>query len=258
MAKRLQLLTLKILNLKNKEMKKMKYCVTYLMIWMSVPFTGCTDMDENYKQYTNEYDYSGKISNLRSYIGNERVILAWDNPNDQKSKTILIEYGIDKKQKTFESLVDSVVIDKLDSGVGYMFDVFTQDAFGNMSVPVSKTVLPISKKTIALLEPPTCFSEVSDDNFAITWNNLSTITMHFNGKMSYSISGSDGFSKDAKFDLEIKREDSAISSYTLPISELKAGITYKVGYTIEVWPIAGNTVTYDLISLTGEATITME
>ena len=258
MEKRLQLLTFKILILKNKEMKKIKYCVTFLIVWMSVPFTGCTDMDENYKQYTDEYNYSGKISNLRSYIGNERVILAWDNPKDQKSKTILIKYGVDKTEKTFGSLVDSVVIDKLDSGGGYMFEIFTQDASGNMSVPVSKTVLPISKKTIALLEAPTCFAEVSDDDLAIKWYNLSTIAMHFNGKMTYSISGPDGFRKDAKFDLGIKREDTAISSYTLPISELKGGVTYKIGYTIEVWPIAGNTVTYDLVPLTGEAAITME
>ena len=73
---------------------KIKYIVGCLLIIL-LSLYGCDSMEENYEQYLEEYNYSGKITNLRVYPGYERVVLAWDNPKDQKSKSILIIYGPD-------------------------------------------------------------------------------------------------------------------------------------------------------------------
>lgn len=85
-------------------------------------------MEDNFKQYLKEYNYSGKIDSLRVYPGFERVILAWNNPKDQKSKSIKIVYGPDSTVVTYDSLVDSVSIEGLDAGTGYEFIVYTMDA----------------------------------------------------------------------------------------------------------------------------------
>lgn len=239
-------------------MKVIKESLVLLCIGLSLFFTNCSEMDDNYKQYLTEYSYSGKVTNTRTYVGYERVILAWDNPKDQKSKTILIEYDIDKKEKKFESLVDSVIIDELYSGGGYEFAIYTQDAAGNKSVPVTITALPVSKKMVERLEAPNCLSTLKDNIPAIQWNNLSTMSMHFNGQMSYTITGPDGFNLKGEFDLEIDRKDTPTTSYVLAIPELQSGMTYTIEYTCSVWPIAGKIVTYDLVQLTSSATIKMK
>ena len=96
--------------------RKYIYIVGSLLLFTGL--IGCEDMDNNYKQYLQEYNYSGKVEALRSYIGFERIALAWDIPKDQKSKQILVEYGADKQQKLFDHMVDSVVIDGLDAATG--------------------------------------------------------------------------------------------------------------------------------------------
>ena len=74
---------------------KRKYIYIVGCLLSFIGMIGCEDMDDNYKQYLEEYNYSGKVTSVRSYLGFERVALAWDNPKDQKSKHILIEYGVD-------------------------------------------------------------------------------------------------------------------------------------------------------------------
>lgn len=216
--------------------------------------SACEDMDANYKQYTDEYNYSGKIKNIRTYLGYERVVLAWDNPIDQKSATILIEYDIDKKQKTYDTLVDSVSIEGLTSGTGYDFTVYTVDRAGNRSVPVLLTALPVSKTFVENLDPPTCSIIKKDGIPALKWSNLSTISMNFARKLTYKVTGPNGF----KLEGTVIPPDSitgTISDYTQQMPELKPGIEYHVTYTTSVYPISGKTVTIDIVLINGEAKV---
>ena len=96
----------------------------------------CDNMDALYTQYMQEQTYSGKISNLQGQSGTGRVVLTWTNPEDQISKKIKIVYGDDKQEKIYETLVDEASIDGLTASA-YQFTVYTMDAFGNLSVPVS-------------------------------------------------------------------------------------------------------------------------
>lgn len=131
---------------------KLRYILTLLLISM-IGFYACESMDDNYKQYLGEYNYSGKIDSLRVYPGYERVILAWDNPRDQKSKKIKIIYGADQTEIVYDQLVDSVSIDGLAAGTGYEFTVYTMDNNGNLSVPTSVTAFPISAEFVESLTP---------------------------------------------------------------------------------------------------------
>src|SRR5690554_6939164 len=97
-------------------MKHFKSIIRIGILLVLMAHYGCESMDDNYKQYIEEYNYSGKIDSLRVYPGYERVILAWDNPKDQKSKTIRVIYGVDSTVVNYDSMVDSVSIEGLDAG----------------------------------------------------------------------------------------------------------------------------------------------
>ena len=148
---------------------KIKYIVGCLLIIL-LSLYGCDSMEENYEQYLEEYNYSGKITNLRVYPGYERVVLAWDNPKDQKSKSILIIYGPDSTQATYDTLVDSVSIEGLSAGIGYEFIVYTQDEYKNLSVPVSITAFPISRDFVETLMPPSLVIDVQDNEQVLSFS----------------------------------------------------------------------------------------
>jgi len=231
-------------------MKKINALILCLIVAFMVTLCGCEDMDHNYKQYMKEYSYSGKITKLRSYQGFERIILAWDNPKDQKSKTILITYGEDQEKK-YDSLVDSVSIEGLDSGSGYEFTVYTVDNSGNLSVPVSISALPVTKTFVKNLTPPSCIPvKTGDGELAIKWNNLSTITMRYAGKITYKVTATDGFIKEGEIEQEVT-PNQEIFDHTLAIEGLQPGIEYQVEYTTSVWPIVGKTVTVDKVEING-------
>lgn len=234
----------------------MKIKNVFTMIGMFIllgALPACEDMDTNYKQYTNEYNYSGKVKNIRTYLGYERVVLAWDNPVDQKSATILIEYDVDKKQKIYDTLVDSVSIEGLNAGTGYDFTVYTVDSAGNHSVPVSLTALPVSKTFVENLTPPSCTITKIDGIPTLKWSNLSTISMRFARKLTYKITGTDGFVQEETV-IPPDSLTGTINDYTLPVPELKPG-DYHITYTTSVFPISGKTVTIDVVLINGDAKV---
>lgn len=240
---------------------KMKYIYMVICSLLMAGFTGCESMDENYKQYLQEYSYSGKVLKLRCYLGYQRVALAWDNPKDQKSKSILIEYGVDKTQKEFTNLIDTVVIDGLDAGTGYEFTVFTLDDAGNRSVPVSITALPVSKDMAENLVPPTCTYTKVNGTPAIHWVTLSAVSMSFCKKSSieYQVTSADGaVVKEGIIKNEKEESTASVNEYTLLAPELIAGNEYRINFTVNVYPISGSTVTMDAVPVKGSARLVVE
>ena len=162
---------------------KLKYIVT-IMLASFIGFYACESMDDNYKQYLGEYNYSGKIDSLRVYLGYERVILAWDNPKDQKSVAIRILYGPDSTEIIYNEMVDSVSIDGLQAGTGYEFIVYTMDSHGNLSVPTSVTAFPISSNFVESLTPPSLIIEVKNNEQVVSLLGLSNVMMRFSGLLT--------------------------------------------------------------------------
>lgn len=241
-----------------------KWIISFLITYIGIIFISCESMDSNYKQYLNEYNYSGKIRNLRAYIGYERVILAWDNPSDQKSKKIQIVYheGENEKILSYDTLIDSISVENLTSESGYDFTIYTLDKENNQSVPVSISALPVSKTFVSTLVEPICSVTKTEDGYALLWNNLSTIMMQFAGKIEYTISGSNGYSKSDIIDIQVYETDNNgntqiknITSYMLNTPELEKGLEYTVTYTTYVWPILGK-ITEDIVSVEGVSKIT--
>ncbi len=149
----------------------------------------CDNMDALYTQYMQEQTYSGKISNLQGQSGTGRVVLTWTNPEDQISKKIKIVYGDDKQEKIYETLVDEASIDGLTASA-YQFTVYTMDAFGNLSVPVSISKTLYTQSHINGMEPPRCLlAKQEDGTYTLTFSGLCNSMMMFGGELKYTIRG---------------------------------------------------------------------
>lgn len=208
---------------------------------MALCLFSCSDMDENYKEHVPEINYSGKIKNLRGYVGYERVYLAWENPLDQKSKYIRVEY--DSTFIEYESLIDSVVIDNLDSGSGYEFFVFTVDDYGNKSVASSKTILPVSKTFVNSIPKPNIkVLENKDGNVVFDIKGLTNSLMKFSGLINYQCESKSGSIITGS--QEYSEEESDV---ILMIDGLKTNENYTVRLDLMIIPIVSNNLTMDIV-----------
>ncbi len=232
-------------------------------------YISCDSMEDNFKQYLGEYNYSGKIDSLRVYPGFERVVLAWDNPRDQKSKTIRVIYGPDSTVVNYDTLVDSISIDGLDAGTGYDFTVYTLDAHNNLSVPVSITAFPVSQIFVDNLLPPSFIVEVQNNEQVVSLIGLSNVLMLFSGKMTYEIVGPNDLLLEGEIDISAQveyidpetglKEYNAIENLSLPVTDFGVEFLppgeYIFTSTTMVRPIMGNQVSIDEIALDNQQNV---
>ena len=240
-------------------MKIIKSTIVLVILSAFLCNYGCDSMDDNYKQYIKEYNYSGKIEHLRVYPGYERVILAWDNPKDQKSKSIKIIYGADSTVVTYEKMVDSVSIEGLSAGTGYEFIVYTLDANKNLSVPTSITAFPVSKSFVEALTPPSVVVQVIGAEQYISLVGTSNVLMRFAGDIEYTVTAKGGFTKSGKVNLPdmIGKPQVNLPVAPLGLPFLPPG-EYTFDYKVSILPIIGNLVSADKVWLTKSATVTVQ
>ncbi len=197
----------------------------------------CDNMDALYTQYMQEQTYSGKISNLQGQSGTGRVVLTWTNPEDQISKKIKIVYGDDKQEKLYETLVDEASIDGLTASA-YQFTVYTMDAFGNLSVPVSISKTLYTQSHINGMEPPRCLlAKQEDGTYTLTFSGLCNSMMMFGGELKYTIRGG-GYTHSDIYTETIAANalTSKFISKSFEGLELVEGETYEVEYELAVYP----------------------
>ncbi len=238
---------------------KKNLTIIFLSLIALLFVNGCDSMEDNYKQYLGEYNYSGKITNLRVYPGYERIVLAWDNPKDQKSKSILILYGPDSTKVTYETLVDSVSIEGLDAGTGYEFIIYTQDANKNLSVPTAITAFPVSKDFVESLTPPSVLVQVIGADQYISVVGLTNVLMRFSGNIEYTVTGPGGLTQSGKVYLP---ELAGKSQVDIPVAALGIPILppgeYKFDFKVSVWPVMSNMVTIDEVWLTNSQSVLVQ
>ena len=197
----------------------------------------CDNMDALYTQYMQEQTYSGKISNLQGQSGTGRVVLTWTNPEDQISKKIKIVYGDDKQEKIYDTLVDEASIDGLTASA-YQFTVYTMDAFGNLSVPVSISKTLYTQSHINGMEPPRCLlAKQEDGTYTLTFSGLCNSMMMFGGELKYTIRGG-GYTHSDIYTETIAANalTSTFISKSFEGLELVEGETYEVEYELAVYP----------------------
>ena len=110
-----------------------------VMFLFSVLLYSCDDMEESYEQYLDNRVYSPRVTNLQAETGYKTVSLNWLNPEGDIAKKIIIEY--DDQKMIFEEMVDNAVVSDLEIK-GYEMSVYTEDHYGNRSVPATIYVFP--------------------------------------------------------------------------------------------------------------------
>lgn len=119
-------------------MKKLK--ITSTLLALIAVLVSCGKMDDNYAQYLEkEKVYSPKITNLVAKSALKEVTLLWDNPVGDIARQIFIDYQ--DSTITTEGMIDSIRITNLEIK-GYVFSVYTIDAYGNLSIPEPVNVFP--------------------------------------------------------------------------------------------------------------------
>lgn len=237
--------------------------------------SSCEDMDDNYKDFTKEIVFSGKITNLSSLIGYQSVILYWDNPTDQRSRgieiecigsdTTLFKYDLTNQTSDNSNLIiyksDSVRINGLTEGTGYDFTVYSTDAYGNRSIAVSTTVLPLSSGTVESIIPPSCAASIDEEGkTALNFTNISTMSIRFAGKIVYQLfdEGGNAISEQLTETVDVgdSKTGKRYTEWMVSYPDLKANIPYTVKFKTDVWPLSGTTVTEDIVTMESESKIT--
>ena len=237
-----------------KSILKIGFLMTIMAYWV------CDSMEDNFKQYLEEYNYSGKIDSLRVYPGLERVILAWDNPKDQKSKTIRIVYGVDSTEVLYDTLVDSVSIEGLNAGTGYEFAIYTMDANKNLSVPTYITAFPVSQAFVDALTPPMVVVQAIGPDQYVSIMGTSNVLMSFSGNIEYTVNGPDGFTKSEEVFIPEAIGQSQVNipvSSIIPLPFLPEG-EYTFDIRVSVRPVMGNLVSVDEVWLDNQQTVNVE
>lgn len=215
----------------------------------------CESMDANFREHLGERNYSGRIDNLVATPGVERVVLRWVNPTDQRSRSIKIVYGPDNRVVEFPTLVSEASIEGLTDATGRQFTVFTVDAHGNLSVPVSTTAIPVSREFIGNLQPPPPVVLAVGLDQSISFIGASNVLMRFAGQIRYRITTPDGTVFEGLADLP---EQVGNSQANMIIPEhLGEGVildpgAYLFEYEVAVIPIMGGLVTEDVVWLSAE------
>ncbi len=236
-------------------MKTKNILILLSLVISGIIIAGCDSMDDNFKQYLEEYNYSGKIKNLAVLSGYQRVILTWENPKDQKSTKTLVVYG--DQQLEFDHLVDSVSIQNLTSGSGYEFTVYTLDLSQNRSVPVSITALPVSQDFVERLVAPGCRLTKSGNTWGLLWSSLSNVSMQFSGTIQFQMTGSDGSTLSKTISVPAAGKTKTIKQHSLLLPEIKSGVVYTISYNVSVWPVLSKIVTEDIVPVEGSVIISV-
>lgn len=243
--------------------------INKLLLLSALPALGllssCEDMDENYKQYKEQDIYSGKVLELQSKIGFESAILYWENPKDQVSKgveivvvgndTVTYSYDFATLTPSSQDLViykpDSVRINNLNQGTAYTATVYTVDAYGNRSIDVYTTIMPLSQEAYSSIVPPICAGTIDDDGYtAINFQGLTSLAFNFAGHINYEVY--DGDTKVAEGEAE---GDANVNTLVHSVPGLKPDKAYKVKFESTVVPLSGTTPIVDTVTLQSESNI---
>lgn len=119
---------------------KIKSYAGLLCTLFIIGMVSCEDMEDNYQQYLDDKPtYSPKVTNLRAEVGLKEAVLKWELPAGDLAQKIRVDYQ--DSILDFNELIDSLHLENLEIK-GYDIQVFTIDAFENLSVPAKIQIFP--------------------------------------------------------------------------------------------------------------------
>lgn len=216
----------------------------------------CEDQEDNFKQYLTETVYPGKADSLRTYIGIEKVYLAWDRPTDSKAERMVVKYS-DIDSIVSETIIDTLIVTGLNSGDTYNFEIFSVDQNNNQSIKLYADLYPVSEdwisKNMFIAKPqisPTDGVNVSSLTFS--WTALDNDVMKYKDGLQFSIKDSDG--NDVYYDPATVINNVSEGQLTIIVPNLDVNKSYTVAYEMIFSPRVDNKIILDTTPLSGEIT----
>ncbi|MDN3665356.1 DUF4998 domain-containing protein [Algibacter miyuki] len=216
----------------------------------------CEEQDEIYKQYLTETVYPGKADSLRSYIGIEKVYLAWDAPTDAKAERMVIKYSATDSIIS-ETVIDTIVVTGLNSGETYNFEVFSVDAKDNQSIKQYADLFPVSEdwvsKNMFIAKPQILPTDgVNVNSLTFSWAALDNDVMKYKDGLEFTMTDNQGNALVIDpANISNNVENGKLSIIVPNLEEERAyTITYKMLFS----PQIDNKVILDTTPLSGEIT----
>lgn len=171
--------------------------LTLLSLAMLI-LVSCNDQYDNIKEYAGEIIYPARFDTIIGQIGYERVELdlmkAGRIPSSQlnmgKASKTVVEY--DGEKHYIDSVCSWVNVTGLTETKLYRFYVYTEDDFGNQSVPQEIALIPFTQLDRDLLGIASPKLVVSPSAMVVEWpNGLNSVVMEYQS-LSYNYTDKDG------------------------------------------------------------------
>ncbi|MEL0653159.1 DUF4998 domain-containing protein [Algibacter sp. TI.3.09] len=216
----------------------------------------CEEQDENYRQYLTETVYPGKADSLRTYIGVEKVYLAWDAPTDAKAERMVIKYSATDSIIS-ETVIDTIVVSGLNSGDTYNFQVFSVDKDDNQSIKLYADLYPVSEdwisKNMFISNPQILPSDgVNVNSLTFSWTALDNDVMKYKDGLEFTLIDDAGNS--ISIDPANISNEVAEGRVIIDVPNLDVDKTYTVKYKMVFSPKVDNKIILDTTPLSGEIT----
>lgn len=176
----------------------MKHIIYFLLFIVSLCYISCDDQYDNVRKYSGEVIYPACFDTIFGKIGYERVELdlvkAGRIPSSKlnfgKATKTVVEY--DKEKHYIDSVCSWVNVTGLTESKLYRFYVYTEDDYGNQSVPQTIALIPFTRMDRDIMSIFSPKLTISPTAFIAEWpNGLNSIAMEYYG-LSFSYTDKDG------------------------------------------------------------------
>ncbi|HMR19746.1 MAG TPA: DUF4998 domain-containing protein, partial [Sphingobacterium sp.] len=224
-------------------MKKILYFFSGIFVIGMLAYS-CKGMYDNLDQYNQETIYPAKYDTIIGYIGYERVeielLKAGRIPSSQiymgKAKKTVVEY--DNKQVVIDSVVSWVNIPDLTVSKLYRFKVYTEDEYGNRSVPQEIALIPYTQSELSTIAVQSPRVLASPSTAILDWTErMSSILLDYY-ELSYSYIDNTGVKREGD-----RKESPRIFAGNLnPGQQVTIDVNYRVVPKVNGEPILDTVV----------------
>ncbi|MDD2215594.1 MAG: DUF4998 domain-containing protein [Eubacteriales bacterium] len=176
----------------------MRHLSIILLTLAVLILTSCSGQYDNVENYSGEIIYPARFDTIIGYVGYERVEIdlmkAGRLPSSQiklgKASKTVVEY--DGEKHYIDSVCSWVNITGLTETKLYRFNVYTEDDFGNKSVPQEIALIPFTRLDRDLIGIASPKLTVSPSAMVVEWpNGLNSVVMEYLN-LTYSYTDKDG------------------------------------------------------------------
>lgn len=205
--------------------------IAAILVWLTMlSIYSCKGIYDNIEPYGEEKVYPAKFDTISGKVGFERIELdlmkAGRIPSSHiylgKASKTIVEY--DNKRIVIDSVVSWVNIPELDVSKLYRFKVYTEDEYGNKSVPQEIALIPYTKNelTTIAVQSPRVFA--SPTTAVLDWaENISSILLTY-CDLKFSFTDQSG----VKIEGERKENPRIFAGNLKTGEEIKIDVAYRV------------------------------